>query len=57
MAMNKDIKLKLGGISEYIMDAIDRLEELSEDDEKLSRSINAIIDILSEACDKIDELE
>ncbi len=55
--MNKDSKLKLGSISEDIMDAIDRLEELSEDDEALSASLNAIIDILTDACDRIDELE
>ena len=40
-----------------IMDVIDRLEELSEDEETLSKRINEVIDVLSHACDMLDELE
>ena len=57
MATSREAKYRIDEVSGDIQDVIDRLEELSEDEEALSKRINEIIDVLSHACDMLDELE
>ena len=57
MATSREAKYRIDEVSGDILDVIDRLEELSEDEEALSKRINEIIDVLSHACDMLDELE
>ena len=57
MAMNKETRRRLDEISEDLMELIDRLEELSQDEETLAQHINPIVDSLSRACDALEEME
>ena len=57
MAISREAGLKLDEINGDLMDIIDRLEEISEDEESLSKRINQVIDVLSNACDMLEELE
>ncbi len=57
MAISNEAKRKLALINEDILEAMDLLEELSEDEASVSSRLNEIIDTLSCACDLLDELE
>ncbi len=57
MPTNKDTSLRLGEIIDDLTGLLDRLEELAEDDEAVSKPVNRAIDLLSSACDALEELE
>ena len=48
---------RLTMIYEDLLELIDQLEEAGEDNPELTDKINEIIDILTDASDKLEELE
>ena len=48
---------RLGQINEELLELIDALEEVGEDVPELSKQINLVIDLMSQASEKLDELE
>ena len=49
------MKNDIAEILEELYDIMDRLEEAAEDDESKSAVVNEVIDLLSDACDKLEE--
>ena len=52
MSDKKDIDY----IMDLLLEALDRLEELAEDDERCAAKINKITDRLSAVCDELEDI-